>query len=159
MKSINIKYKYYLQNAEHIPKEEKSEILDSINALYDKALVDSENKRELVHQTYNLIDKHIRVLDSELAKLDNEFVESGDAKLTDVNEKDSKKRNQKSLKVKMNKSSIKSSFKVDAEKCRKRSDSCSKGVKYDVPKRKIGPTTDLLDMEVDPSKCIFILFS
>lgn len=155
VKSINSKAEYYLTNSALLSKEEKTQIFQQISELYEKAFIDSENKRELVHQTYNLVDKHIRSLDSELAKLDNELGESSRNSSGETPEKgDGKKRAQKVVKLKAQKSSLKLKEKLNSEKNRKRvAESISKEAKSGETKKKsVLPPTDLLDMEVDPSK-------
>lgn len=50
--------------------EEKSQRFQSVHEMFEKAKEFSDDKVQLAMQTYEMVDKHIRRLDSELAKLE-----------------------------------------------------------------------------------------
>lgn len=56
-----------------LPPEDKCKRFGNIHTLFEKAKDYSDDKVQLAMQTYEMVDKHIRRLDSELAKLEAEM--------------------------------------------------------------------------------------
>ena len=59
--------------ANDMSSREKSDKFKEIRVMFGKAKELSDDKVQLSMQTYEMIDKHIRRLDSELSKLEAEF--------------------------------------------------------------------------------------
>ncbi|KAF0753553.1 inhibitor of growth protein 5-like isoform X1, partial [Aphis craccivora] len=63
----------YLSNVKGYAPNKKTEALSSIQRQFDKAKEYGDDKVQLAIQTYELVDKHIRKLDSELARFEAEI--------------------------------------------------------------------------------------
>lgn len=77
MKSIDEKanefMKTLVKDKESIPEEERKEKLKAIQDMFNKAKEYGDDKVQLAIQTYELVDKHIRRLDSDLARFEGEI--------------------------------------------------------------------------------------
>ncbi|CAH1731004.1 inhibitor of growth protein 5-like isoform X1 [Aphis gossypii] len=63
----------YLSNVKGYAPDKKSEALTSIQRQFNKAKEYGDDKVQLAIQTYELVDKHIRKLDSDLARFEAEI--------------------------------------------------------------------------------------
>ncbi|XP_027194119.2 inhibitor of growth protein 4-like [Dermatophagoides pteronyssinus] len=68
----------YVKDANQLSSNERNEYFNQIMEYMDKAQHLTDEKKELAHQIYNMVDKHIRRLDTELAKFDIELDSQGD---------------------------------------------------------------------------------
>uniref|UniRef100_A0A182M841 Inhibitor of growth protein n=1 Tax=Anopheles culicifacies TaxID=139723 RepID=A0A182M841_9DIPT len=75
MKSIDEKADEFLKSLvkENITDDVKKEKLQAIQELFNKAKEYGDDKVQLAIQTYELVDKHIRRLDSDLARFEGEI--------------------------------------------------------------------------------------
>lgn len=77
MKSIDEKanefMKQLVNSKENFPDDVKKEKLRAIQELFNKAKEFGDDKVQLAIQTYELVDKHIRRLDSDLARFEGEI--------------------------------------------------------------------------------------
>lgn len=77
MKDIDEKAKDFMKrlvdNKETFPDDVKKEKLKEIQELFNKAKEYGDDKVQLAIQTYELVDKHIRRLDSDLARFEGEI--------------------------------------------------------------------------------------
>ncbi|XP_055642756.1 inhibitor of growth protein 4 isoform X1 [Toxorhynchites rutilus septentrionalis] len=77
MKSIDEKanefMKQLVNSKENFPEDAKKEKLRKIQELFNKAKEYGDDKVQLAIQTYELVDKHIRRLDSDLARFEGEI--------------------------------------------------------------------------------------
>ncbi|XP_058818949.1 inhibitor of growth protein 4-like isoform X2 [Topomyia yanbarensis] len=77
MKSIDEKanefMKQLVNTKENFPEDVKKEKLRTIQELFNKAKEYGDDKVQLAIQTYELVDKHIRRLDSDLARFEGEI--------------------------------------------------------------------------------------
>ncbi|XP_053694523.1 inhibitor of growth protein 4 isoform X1 [Sabethes cyaneus] len=77
MKSIDEKanefMKQLVNTKENFPEDVKKEKLRAIQELFNKAKEYGDDKVQLAIQTYELVDKHIRRLDSDLARFEGEI--------------------------------------------------------------------------------------
>ncbi|XP_050078272.1 inhibitor of growth protein 5 isoform X1 [Anopheles maculipalpis] len=77
MKSIDEKADEYLKSLvnskENLSDDMKKEKLQAIQELFNKAKEYGDDKVQLAIQTYELVDKHIRRLDSDLARFEGEI--------------------------------------------------------------------------------------
>lgn len=79
MKNIDEKadefMKTLVKDKESIPEEVRKDKLKAIQELFNKAKEYGDDKVQLAIQTYELVDKHIRRLDSDLARFEGEIQE------------------------------------------------------------------------------------
>lgn len=77
MKNIDEKadefMKTLVKDKESIPEEVRKEKLKAIQDMFNKAKEYGDDKVQLAIQTYELVDKHIRRLDSDLARFEGEI--------------------------------------------------------------------------------------
>jgi inhibitor of growth protein 4 len=73
MKDIDKRADDYLRNIKKELPEKKKEQLAYIQSLFNKAKEYGDDKVQLAIQTYELVDKHIRRLDSDLARFEAEI--------------------------------------------------------------------------------------
>lgn len=73
MKNIDSLADVYLKNVKTLTSDEKKEKLSEIQNLFNKAKEYGDDKVQLAIQTYELVDKHIRRLDSDLARFESEI--------------------------------------------------------------------------------------
>jgi len=67
----------YLRKARDLSTSQKSSEMDKIQKLFKKAKEHGDEKVNIAIQTYEMVDKHIRRLDSDLAKFEAEMKEQG----------------------------------------------------------------------------------
>ncbi|CAG7836035.1 unnamed protein product [Allacma fusca] len=63
----------FLRNSSSSPADKKKEMAAKIQKLFNKAKEYGDDKVQLAIQTYELVDKHIRRLDSDLARFESEI--------------------------------------------------------------------------------------
>lgn len=73
MKDIDKLADDYLRNTKKESSEKRKEQLAHIQSLFNKAKEYGDDKVQLAIQTYELVDKHIRRLDSDLARFEAEI--------------------------------------------------------------------------------------
>lgn len=77
MKNIDEKadefMKTLVKDKDSIPEEERKEKLKAIQDMFNRAKEYGDDKVQLAIQTYELVDKHIRRLDSDLARFEGEI--------------------------------------------------------------------------------------
>ncbi|XP_064459479.1 inhibitor of growth protein 5-like [Ornithodoros turicata] len=152
----------YLTNVKTYTNCERAEQLESIRKLYEKSKEYADDKVQLAMQTYEMVDKHIRRLDADLARFESELkVKVLNAQGSD-SEGASKKRGRKMQ------------DKLDKKKRRGRSMSSDDEIPKSARKKLKGqaaqPTevpllqsisishpSDVLDMPVDPNEPTYCL--
>ncbi|XP_031621200.1 inhibitor of growth protein 4 isoform X2 [Contarinia nasturtii] len=173
MKSIDEKadefMKTLVKDKDSIPEEARKEKLKAIQDMFNKAKEYGDDKVQLAIQTYELVDKHIRRLDSDLARFEGEIQDKTltAAKTTKTDESAPKRGRKriKDIKVPMNKkkraapSALSSEEESRAEtvKTPKSTKKQKKTTETEEPKTEpTGHTTphpsDVLDMPVDPNE-------
>ncbi|XP_036410199.1 inhibitor of growth protein 5-like isoform X2 [Megalops cyprinoides] len=65
----------YIANVKNLASEQRVEHLQKIQNAYSKCKEYSDDKVQLAMQTYEMVDKHIRRLDADLARFENELKE------------------------------------------------------------------------------------
>ncbi|CAG2175312.1 unnamed protein product [Oppiella nova] len=70
---INKSAEDYILSVNDLSTTDKCERFDQIHDMFEKAKVLSDDKVQLAMQTYEMVDKHIRRLDTELTKFDNDL--------------------------------------------------------------------------------------
>ncbi|XP_050302673.1 inhibitor of growth protein 5 isoform X2 [Anthonomus grandis grandis] len=73
MKNIDALADEYLRNIKSLSGDEQKEQLDKIQNMFNKAKELGDDKVQLAIQTYELVDKHIRRLDNDLARFESEI--------------------------------------------------------------------------------------
>ncbi|KAK2716870.1 hypothetical protein QYM36_007125 [Artemia franciscana] len=63
----------FIKNSLNVPGDKKKETIEKIQKQYGKARELGDDKVQLAIQTYELVDKHIRKLDSDLARFESEI--------------------------------------------------------------------------------------
>lgn len=89
----------YMSNVKGYPTDKKNETMTSIQRQFDKAKEYGDDKVQLAIQTYELVDKHIRKLDSDLARFEAEIQDKAISATRNV-EESSQKRGRKKIKDK-----------------------------------------------------------
>merc|ERR1711920_283181 len=67
----------YLQEARNLSSSQRSAEMERIQKMFKKAKEHGDEKVNIAIQTYEMVDKHIRRLDSDLAKFEAEMREQG----------------------------------------------------------------------------------
>lgn len=75
--------------------EKRTDVISSINKLFGKSREYGDDKVQLAMQTYEMVDKHIRKLDADLARFEAELKEKTLGKLGRDKGKDKKKKRDK----------------------------------------------------------------
>lgn len=73
MKNIDALSDEYLNNLKTLTGDQQKEQLDKIQNMFNKAKELGDDKVQLAIQTYELVDKHIRRLDNDLARFESEI--------------------------------------------------------------------------------------
>ncbi|KAI1891369.1 hypothetical protein AGOR_G00143110 [Albula goreensis] len=143
----------YIENVRNLASEQRVEHLQKIQAAYSKCKEYSDDKVQLAMQTYEMVDKHIRRLDADLARFENELKEKMEVSGYESPDGKSLKKSNRSLKDK----------KAPKGRGRKGSDEDSPREK----KIKSSPEpsdsvigvhpSDVLDMPVDPNEPTYCL--
>ena len=67
----------YLRKARDLTSSQRSSEMEKIQKMFKKAKEHGDDKVSIAIQTYEMVDKHIRRLDSDLAKFESELREQG----------------------------------------------------------------------------------
>ncbi|XP_053379778.1 inhibitor of growth protein 5-like isoform X1 [Mercenaria mercenaria] len=163
MKEIDDKAEGYLSTVRNMSPEKRSDFLSAIQKLFSKSREFGDDKVQLAMQTYEMVDKHIRKLDADLARFEadlrdktlnkpsqEEKTEAG--KKSNIKEKDKKKRK-----------SMKDEFEDEIPKKKKKKGQGQ--TNEPAPPPMISPLlsltmnnpSDVLDMPVDPNEPTYCL--
>lgn len=179
MRTIDQKADEFMNSIKSMSAERKREAMADIQQQYNKAKEYGDDKVQLAIQTYELVDKHIRRLDSDLLRFDSEIQDkvstsarSQDEQPTGVHRRGRKKAKDKEKKKKGLSSDEESGAK--AKKKRKTGGKSTGGVVTGAVGAKgsgdralsasplaglpaLGPGADVLDMPVDPNEPTYCL--
>ena len=161
----------YLRKVRELGPDQRKSEMEKIQKMFHKAKQNGDDKVSIAIQTYELVDKHIRKLDSDLAKFEAEMKEKGRLSQTETEEeeeeqetKNSKKGNKKVQKAKANKKKKKEGAPTTAEKTKKgQKAGASPGILQGVPPLTLPPggllpvPQEVLDMPVDPNEPTYCL--
>ncbi|XP_073730050.1 inhibitor of growth protein 5b isoform X2 [Misgurnus anguillicaudatus] len=144
----------YVASVRNLASEERVQHLKKIENAYNKCKEYSDDKVQLAMQIYEMVDKHIRRLDADLARFENDLQDKLDSGIQDSSDE---KLSRKDKKIKEKKGSH--------GRDKKESDQDSPKHK----RQKNGPTpnisealmhpSDVLDMPVDPNEPTYCLCS
>ncbi|XP_046668253.1 inhibitor of growth protein 5 [Homalodisca vitripennis] len=98
MRNIDKMADEYLQNIKLLSPDKKKEKMNDIMAQFNKAKEYGDDKVQLAIQTYELVDKHIRRLDSDLARFESEIQDKALSNTRSQEDTDPKKRGRKKQK-------------------------------------------------------------
>lgn len=70
LKEIQIVYNQYVDDTNHCKKVKKAKYLSDIKQKFEKSNAFTDDKVQLAMQTYEMVDKHIRRLDTDLQRLE-----------------------------------------------------------------------------------------
>jgi hypothetical protein len=162
---INKSAEDYIISVNDLMPNDKTERFNQIHDMFEKAKILSDDKVQLAMQTYEMVDKHIRRLDTELTKFDNDLKEkhisSKSAEICAVEEV--KKKGRRADKTKLTGFNPKNVIKNESEKGRKKQDIktdstllANASVSSALPA--LMANADLgLDMAVDPNEPTYCL--
>jgi len=149
----------YLRKVRDLSPGKRKAEMEKIQKMFKKSKETADEKVQLAIQTYELVDKHIRRLDNDLAKFESEMKEKGRLSQTESEEEVeddeiSKKNNKKKLKD----GKKKKGGKQDDDKKKKK----QKGSKADqatTPSNMgiLGVPQEIIDMPVDPNEPTYCL--
>lgn len=138
----------YIENVRNLSPEERVQHLKKIELAYSKCKEFSDDKVQLAMQIYELVDKHIRRLDADLARFENELKDKLDSSGPESSD-DKKSKKKKNLKDRRGGSGREKN-----------------GSDHDSPKHKAQKnsevllnvhSSDVLDMPVDPNEPTYCL--
>ncbi|XP_060848324.1 inhibitor of growth protein 4-like [Rhopalosiphum padi] len=117
----------YMSNSKGYTADKKREMMTSIQRQFDKAKEYSDDKVQLAIQTYEMVDKHIREFDSDLARFGAEIQDRAISATRNI-EENSQKRECKKIKDKEIKNKSASSEEETAPKKTSKMKQLKKGV-------------------------------
>ncbi|KAM4704264.1 inhibitor of growth protein 4 [Rhinophrynus dorsalis] len=151
----------YMSTARSLSSEEKLQLLRQVQEAYGKCKEYGDDKVQLAMQTYEMVDKHIRRLDTDLARfeadLKEKHIESSD--YDSCSSKGKKKgRGQKEKKTAKVRSKVKNSDEETAKNTQKKI-KLVQTAEYGAPAGNFGKVhpSDVLDMPVDPNEPTYCL--
>ncbi|BFZ22894.1 hypothetical protein BsWGS_25932 [Bradybaena similaris] len=161
MKKIDKAATDYLHKVRHMSPDKRTNQLNHIESMFNKSREFGDDKVSLAMQTYEMVDKHIRKLDSELARFEADLKDkssghknslSSETKVTTAKKKGEKEKKKRK--------SIKEDFEDEIPKKKKR-----KGLFADeeTEVESLSPfplathPSDVLDMPVDPNEPTYCL--
>ncbi|XP_062896269.1 inhibitor of growth protein 4 isoform X1 [Mobula hypostoma] len=151
----------YVSHARTLGAEQKLQLVRQIQSAYSKCKEFGDDKVQLAMQTYEMVDKHIRRLDTDLARFEADLkekqIESSDC--DSCSSKGKKKgRIQKEKKTARTRSKVKTSD-DDVPKNGQKKMKTSHTVEYVAPSVTFGNVhpSDVLDMPVDPNEPTYCL--
>ncbi|XP_071985883.1 inhibitor of growth protein 4 isoform X2 [Engystomops pustulosus] len=151
----------YMSGARSLSSEEKLQLLRQVQEAYSKCKEYGDDKVQLAMQTYEMVDKHIRRLDTDLARfeadLKEKHIESSD--YDSCSSKGKKKgRGQKEKKAPKVRSKVKNSD-DEATKSGQKKIKLVQTAEYSTPASNFGKVhpSDVLDMPVDPNEPTYCL--
>ncbi len=78
----------YLRKVRELSGQERKKEMEKIQSMFAKAKTYGDDKVQIAIQTYELVDKHIRRLDGDLAKFESEMKEKGRLSQTETEEEE-----------------------------------------------------------------------
>uniref|UniRef100_A0A8C7C640 Inhibitor of growth family member 4 n=1 Tax=Neovison vison TaxID=452646 RepID=A0A8C7C640_NEOVI len=152
----------YMNSARSLSSEEKLALLKQIQEAYGKCKEFGDDKVQLAMQTYEMVDKHIRRLDTDLARFEADLkekqIESSDYDSSSSKGK-KKGRTQKEKKAARARSKGKNSDEEAPKAAQKKLKLVRTSPEYGMPSVTFGSVhpSDVLDMPVDPNEPTYCL--
>ncbi|XP_051989854.1 inhibitor of growth protein 5-like [Xyrauchen texanus] len=144
----------YIEKVKSLESEERVQHLKKIENAYNKCKEYSDDKVQLAMQIYEMVDKHIRQLDADLARFENDLKEKLDPISLDSSDEklSQKEKNTKDKKGSHGRDKKESDQDSPKHKKQKHSPSISEALLSMHP-------SDVLDMPVDPNEPTYCLCS
>ncbi|XP_066537597.1 inhibitor of growth protein 5b isoform X2 [Hoplias malabaricus] len=140
----------YMKNVRSLTPEERMECLKRIDDAYNKCREFSDDKVQLALQIYELVDKHIRRLDTDLARFERELKEKLESSTPESSE-EKKNRKDKNSKDKRRRSGR-------SQKASNHNSPIHTAQKHSEVLLEVNPS-DVLDMPVDPNEPTYCVCS
>lgn len=141
----------YMANIKTLTSEQRTAQQNAIDAKFDKCKEISDEKVQLANQTYEMVDKHIRRLDADLAKFESEL---RDRALSGGNVDDSEIK--PSTSGKFSSSLTDSNTKLTKGRKKRKNSTMSEELHHMIPINSLALSlaqpADVLDMEIDPNE-------
>ncbi|KAM9434716.1 inhibitor of growth protein 4 isoform 1-T1 [Clarias gariepinus] len=153
----------YTANARTLTSEQKLSLLRQIQQSYGKCKEFGDDKVQLAMQTYEMVDKHIRRLDTDLARFEADLkekqIESTDYDSTSSKGNKSDLRGPKEKKVSRTRSKVKNSDEDCSPKSSQKKVKLTQTTEFSSPAVNFGNVhpSDVLDMPVDPNEPTYCL--
>ncbi|XP_069038831.1 inhibitor of growth protein 4 isoform X2 [Lepisosteus oculatus] len=153
----------YTANARTLSSEQKLSLLRQIQQSYSKCKEFGDDKVQLAMQTYEMVDKHIRRLDTDLARFEADLkekqIESTDYDSASSKGKKTESRGPKEKKVARTRSKVKNSDDDSSPKNGQKKVKLIHTGEYSTPSVNFGNVhpSDVLDMPVDPNEPTYCL--
>lgn len=151
----------YLRKVRDLSPSKRKAEMEKIQKMFKKAKEISDDKVQIAIQTYELVDKHIRKLDSDLAKFESEMKEKGRLSQTESeeDEEEEKKGKKKSLKEssKKKKGASKAEEAADKKKKKQKGSSSKAEPVLSQIAAMLPVPQEVLDMPVDPNEPTYCL--
>jgi len=145
----------YLRKVRDLSPSKRKQEMEKIQKMFKKAKEISDDKVKIAIQTYELVDKHIRRLDGDLAKFESEMKEKGRLSQTESEEEEPEQTDKKGKKKNLKDSKKKKGREEDKKKKK------PKNQKADFSGSQATSTlqvpTEVLDMPVDPNEPTYCL--
>ncbi|KAK2167852.1 hypothetical protein LSH36_23g07028 [Paralvinella palmiformis] len=156
LKEIDNKADRYMKEVRNYPPAKRSDYISSIQKLFSKSKEYGDDKVQLAMQTYEMVDKHIRKLDSDLARFEAELKDK-----SRCSPKQAPSRERTSEKKKKREKDRELEDEIPKKKKRKQQkdqdEEDQTPVVHALPLLSIANSSDVLDMPVDPNEPTYCL--
>ncbi|XP_023646305.1 inhibitor of growth protein 5a isoform X2 [Paramormyrops kingsleyae] len=147
----------YIANVRKLASEQRVEHLQKIETAYRKCKEYSDDKVQLAMQTYEMVDKHIRRLDADLARFENELKEKLEISSYDGLERRSlKSSNKKGSRNLKDKKGPRGRSRKGSDDDSPRKKKLKQSAEFNDSLLAVHPS-DVLDMPVDPNEPTYCL--
>lgn len=144
----------YLRKVRDLSPSKRKVEMEKIQKMFKKAKEISDDKVQIAIQTYELVDKHIRKLDSDLAKFESEMKEKGRLSQTESEEDEEEEKKGKKKNLKEGK---KKKGKAEEDKKKKKQKSSKAEPVLSQIAALLPVPQEVLDMPVDPNEPTYCL--
>ncbi|XP_052820948.1 inhibitor of growth protein 4-like isoform X3 [Mya arenaria] len=163
MNEIDDKAEGYLSSVRTMSPEKRTDLLTALQKLFSKSREFGDDKVQLAMQTYEMVDKHIRKLDADLARFEADLRDKSQSKPNDDDKADTGKKSNLKEKDKKKRKSMKEEFDDEIPKKKKKKGQGASNEQ--TPPPMISPLlsltmnnpSDVLDMPVDPNEPTYCL--
>lgn len=161
MKEIDEKAEGYLSSVRSMSPEKRSSFLSAVQKLFNKSREFGDDKVQLAMQTYEMVDKHIRKLDADLARFEADLRDKSMGKQTVEEKTESGKKSSLKDKEKKKRKSIKDDLDDEVPKKKKKKGQMEETTPAPILSPLLSLTmnnpSDVLDMPVDPNEPTYCL--
>lgn len=144
----------YVASVRNLASEERVQHLKKIENAYNKCKEYSDDKVQLAMQIYEMVDKHIRRLDADLARFENDLQDKLDSGIQDSSDEKLSRKDKKIKEKKGSHGRDKKESDQDSPKHKRQKN----GPSPNISEALMHPS-DVLDMPVDPNEPTYCLCS